>query len=413
MSRRVVVTGVGLVTPLGTGVEKTWDGLCAGRSGITAISRWDASKHETRIAGEATDFKPEDWMDKKEAHRTDPYCQFALAATQMAVEQSGIADDSADRDRVGVIIGSGVGGLQTLERAHQTLIDKGPDRISAFFVTQMIINIAAGLVSIRHGFRGPHWSIVSACSTGAHAIGEAFKVIQRGDADAMVCGGAESTITPLSIAGFGAMRALSTRNENPADASRPFDKDRDGFVMGEGAGVLVIEALDRARARRAPILCEVAGYAANADAYHQTRPAPEGAGAAQCMALALKDARVNPDEVGYINAHGTSTPYNDASETTAIKTVFGDHAHDLAVSSTKSMTGHMLGAAGGAEAVICALAIQQGVLPPTINQQTRDPECDLDYVSNQAREAKVDVAMSNSFGFGGANAVLLFRRFYG
>ncbi len=413
MSRRVVVTGVGLVTPVGTGVEKTWDGLCAGRSGIAAISRWDASKHETRIAGEVKDFKPEDWMEKKEAHRTDPYCQFALAATQMAVDQSGVAADLKDRDRVGVIIGSGVGGLQTLERAYQTLLDKGPDRISAFFVTQMIINIAAGLVSIRHGFKGPHWSIVSACSTGAHAIGEAFKVIQRGDADAMVCGGAESTITPLSIAGFGAMRALSTQNASPPDASRPFDKNRDGFVMAEGAGVLVIEALDRAKARGAPILCEVAGYAANADAYHQTKPAPEGAGAAQCMSLAIKDAKLNPDQVGYINAHGTSTQYNDASETMAIKTVFGAHAHKLAVSSTKSMTGHMLGAAGGAEAAICTLAIQKGVLPPTINQQTKDPDCDLDYLPNQARETKVEVAMSNSFGFGGANAVLVFQRFHG
>ncbi len=413
MSRRVVVTGIGMVTPVGTGVEKSWEGLVNGRSGVAPISRWDASRHDTKIAAEVKDFNPEDWMDRKQVRRTDPFCHYALAAARMALEQSGLAQNLKDPDRVGVVVGSGIGGLQILESAHSILLEKGPGRISPYFIIQLITNMAPGLVAIKYGFKGPNWSTVSACSTSAHAIGEAFRCIQRGDADAMVCGGSEATITPLAMAGFNAMKALSTRNDAPSEASRPFDKDRDGFVMAEGAGVLVIELLERAKARGAPILCELIGYAANADAYHETKPAPEGAGAAQCMSLALKDARIPADSVGYINAHGTSTPFNDANETTAIKTVFGAHARKLAVSSTKSMTGHMLGAAGGAEAAICALALQKGVLPPTINYRTPDPACDLDYVPNTAREVKVEVAMSSSFGFGGTNAVLVLRRFHG
>ncbi len=413
MNRRVVVTGVGVITPLGTGVDKTWEGLLAGRSGIAPITRWDATKHDTRFAGEVRDFNPEDWVEKKEVRRLDPFSQYSFACTEMALRQSGLKTNLTDPHRVGAIVGSGIGGLQALEHAHNVLRERGPDRISPFFIIAMITNGAAAFITIKHGFKGPNWSPVSACATGAHAIGEAFKCIQRGAADAMICGGAEATITPLAMAGFNSMKALSTNNESPAEASRPFDKDRDGFVMAEGAGILVIEALERAKARGAEILAELVGYGTNSDAYHMTTPAPEGVGAAQCMRLALEDAQLNPDQIGYINAHGTSTQYNDANETMAIKTVFGTHARKVAVSSTKSMTGHMLGAAGGAEAVISVLALQRGVLPPTINQKTKDPDCDLDYVPNHAREMKVDTAMSNSFGFGGTNAVLVFRRFRG
>jgi 3-oxoacyl-[acyl-carrier-protein] synthase II len=412
MSRRVVVTGIGLITPLGTGVQKTWEGLLAGRSGIAPISRWDASKHDTHFAGEARDFKPEEWVEHKEVRRTDQFAQFAVAASEMALRESGLKTNLADPERVGVIIGSGIGGIQSFEHAHRILLEKGPGRISPYFIIQMIINMAPGLVSIKHGFKGPNWSPVSACATGAHAIGEAFKAIQRGQADAMVCGGSEAAITPISIAGFNSMKALSTNNEDPAGASRPFDKDRDGFVMGEGAGILVIETLDRAKARGANILCEVSGYGASSDAYHEAKPAPEGVGAAQAMRAALQDAQLSGDQIGYINAHGTSTQYNDANETMAIKTVFGAHARKLAVSSTKSMTGHMLGAAGGVEAAFCALAVNRGVLPPTANYKTKDPDCDLDYVPNQAREVRIEAAMSNSFGFGGTNAVLVLRRFH-
>jgi 3-oxoacyl-[acyl-carrier-protein] synthase II len=413
MSRRVVVTGLGVITPLGTGVEKTWEGALAGRSGISLIDRWDASRHDTKFAGQVRDFNAEDWIEKKEIRRNDPYCLYGFACTEMALRQSGLETNLRDPTRVGVIIGSGIGGIQALEHAYSVLLEKGPQRISAFFIPAMIANMASGLVTIKHGFKGANWAPVSACATGAHAIGEAFEYIRRGAADAMVCGGAEATITPLAVAGFNSMKALSTNNEHYSEASRPFDKDRDGFVMAEGAGILVIEALEFAKARGATILCELIGYGATSDAYHITMPAPEGVGAAQCMKAALADAKIDSDQVGYVNAHGTSTLPNDANETMAIKTVFGSHARKLAISSTKSMTGHMLGAAGGAEAAFCVLAIQRGVLPPTINYKTKDPDCDLDYVPNQARETKVQVAISNSFGFGGTNAVLAFRRFQG
>jgi 3-oxoacyl-[acyl-carrier-protein] synthase II len=405
-----------MITALGTGTEKNWQAMLAGKSGIAEITRFELAKIDTRFAGEVKDFVPEQFMDKREVRRMDLFSQYAVAAAEMAVRESGLpigADKphGYENERVGVIIGSGIGGISSLEEQHKKGLEKGFDRLSPFFIIQMIINMAAGLVSIRYGAKGPNWSPVSACATSAHAIGEAWKSIRLGECDAVIAGGAESAITPLGIGGFSVMKALSNRNDNPAAASRPFDKDRDGFVMGEGAGVLVLEELEHAKKRGANILAELVGYGANSDANHVTAPAPEGEGAARCMRLALKSAGMNPEEVGYINAHGTSTPYNDANETKAIKSVFGEHARKLAVSSTKSMTGHMLGAAGGAEAVVSILALQRGVLPPTINYTTPDPECDLDYVPNQAREIRVDAAMSNSFGFGGTNAVLLFKRF--
>jgi len=405
-----------MITALGTGTEKNWQAMLAGKSGIAEITRFELAKIDTRFAGEVKDFVPEQFMDKREVRRMDLFSQYAVAAAEMAVRESGLpigADKphGYENERVGVIIGSGIGGISSLEEQHKKGLEKGFDRLSPFFIIQMIINMAAGLVSIRYGAKGPNWSPVSACATSAHAIGEAWKSIRLGECDAVIAGGAESAITPLGIGGFSVMKALSNRNDNPAAASRPFDKDRDGFVMGEGAGVLVLEEMEHAKKRGANILAELVGYGANSDANHVTAPAPEGEGAARCMRLALKSAGMNPEEVGYINAHGTSTPYNDANETKAIKSVFGEHARKLAVSSTKSMTGHMLGAAGGAEAVVSILALQRGVLPPTINYTTPDPECDLDYVPNQAREIRVDAAMSNSFGFGGTNAVLLFKRF--
>ena len=405
-----------MITALGTGTEKNWQAMLAGKSGIAEITRFELAKIDTRFAGEVKDFEPEQFMDKREVRRMDLFSQYAVAAAEMAVRESGlpIGTDKPhgyENERVGVIIGSGIGGISSLEEQHKKGLEKGFDRLSPFFIIQMIINMAAGLVSIRYGAKGPNWSPVSACATSAHAIGEAWKSIRLGECDAVIAGGAESAITPLGIGGFSVMKALSNRNDNPAAASRPFDKDRDGFVMGEGAGVLVLEELEHAKKRGANILAELVGYGANSDANHVTAPAPEGEGAARCMRLALKSAGMNPEEVGYINAHGTSTPYNDANETKAIKSVFGAHARKLAVSSTKSMTGHMLGAAGGAEAVVSILALLRGVLPPTINYTTPDPECDLDYVPNQAREIRVDAAMSNSFGFGGTNAVLLFKRF--
>jgi 3-oxoacyl-[acyl-carrier-protein] synthase II len=415
-TRRVVVTGTGLISALGTGVEKSWAAMLAGHSGIGPITRFPAEAIDCRIAGEVRDFSPDAFgIDRKEARRMDLFTQYALAAAEMAMRESGleVGVDGADPERVGVILGSGIGGIGSLEEQHKRALEKGFDRISPFFIIQMIINMAPGLASIRYGAKGPNWSPVSACATSAHAIGEAWKSIRLGETDAVIAGGAEATITPLSVGGFAVMKALSTRNDAPAAASRPFDKDRDGFVMGEGAGVMVLEELEHAKRRGATILAELAGYGANSDAHHVTAPAPEGEGAARCMRLALKSAQTNPEEVGYINAHGTSTPYNDANETKAIKTVFGDHARKLAVSSTKSMTGHMLGAAGGAEAVVSVLSLNRNVLPPTINYTTPDPECDLDYVPNQAREVRVDAVMSNSFGFGGTNAVLLFRRFGG
>ncbi len=415
-TRRVVVTGTGLITSLGTGTEKNWQALLAGKSGIGPITRFSAEKMDTRFAGEVKDFDPEEFIEKKEARRMDLFCQYAVAATEMAMRESGlpVGSDKPNgyaQERVGVIVGSGIGGLQSLEETHKKALEKGFDRVSPFFIIQMIINMAPGLITMRYGAKGPNWSPVSACSTSAHAIGEAWKSIRIGETDAVIAGGAEAAITPLGISGFSVMKALSTRNDDPQRASRPFDKDRDGFVMGEGAGIVVLEELEHAKKRGANILAELVGYGANSDAHHVTAPAPEGEGAARCMRLALESAGMSPDEVGYINAHGTSTPYNDANETKAIKTVFGEHAKKLMVSSTKSMTGHMLGAAGGAEAVVSVLALARGVVPPTINYTTPDPECDLDYVPNQAREVRVNAAMSNSFGFGGTNAVLLFKRF--
>lgn len=415
-NRRVVVTGTGLITALGTGTEKNWQNLLAGKSGIGLITRFDASSLDAQIAAEVKDFNPDEYIDKKEARRMDLFTQYAISAAEMAVRESGLPvgldkPNGYDPERVGVIVGSGIGGLRSLEEQHKKALEKGFDRLSPFFIIQMIINMAPGLISIRYGAKGPNWAPVSACATSTHAIGEAFKSIKLGETDAMICGGAEAAITPLGIGGFSVMKALSTRNHDPAGASRPFDKDRDGFVEGEGAGVLVIEELEHAKKRGATILAEVVGYGANSDAYHVTQPAPEGEGAARCMRLALKSAGMNPEEVGYLNAHGTSTPFNDMNETKAIKTVFGDHARKLMISSTKSMTGHMLGAAGGAEAVVSTLALTRNVLPPTINYATPDPECDLDYVPNTAREVRVDAVMSNSFGFGGTNAVLVFKRF--
>jgi len=412
----VVITGTGLVTPLGTGTEKNWAALLSGKSGIGPITRFPAEDLDARIAGEVKDFNPEQFIEKREIRRMDLFTQYAIAAAEMAVTESGMMigtdkPNGYDPEKVGVIIGSGIGGIGSLEEQHKKALEKGFDRLSPFFIIQMIINMAPGLISIRFGARGPNWSPVSACSTSAHAIGEGWKSIRLGETDAVIAGGAEAAITPLGIGGFAVMKALSTRNDEPTLASRPFDLDRDGFVEGEGAGVVILEELEHAKRRGAVILAELVGYGANSDAYHVTAPSPEGVGAARCMELALRSAQMKPEEVGYINAHGTSTPINDASETTAIKTVFKDHARKLAVSSTKSMTGHMLGAAGGAEAVISVLALARNAIPPTINYTTPDPACDLDYVPNQAREIRVNAAMSNSFGFGGTNAVLLFKRF--
>ncbi|CAM3725191.1 beta-ketoacyl-ACP synthase II [Corallococcus soli] len=405
-----------MISALGTGTEKNWQALLAGQSGIGAVTRFDPGKIDARIAGEVKDFQPEQFIDRREVRRMDLFAQYAMAAADMAVKESGLpigpdAPHGYDPERVGVIVGSGIGGISSLEEQHRKGLEKGFDRLSPFFIIQMIVNMAPGLISMRYNCKGPNWAPVSACATSAHAIGEAWKSIRLGETDAAIAGGAEAAITPLGMGGFSVMKALSTRNDDPAGSSRPFDKDRDGFVMGEGAGIVVLEELESAKKRGANILAEIVGYGANSDAYHVTQPAPEGEGAARCMRLALQSARLRPEEVGYINAHGTSTPFNDANETKALKAVFGDHARKLAVSSTKSMTGHMLGAAGGAEAVVSVRVLTHNVLPPTINQTTPDPDCDLDYVPNQAREARVDAVMSNSFGFGGTNAVLVFKRF--
>lgn len=408
--RRVVVTGVGVVSALGTGLEKNWDALTKGQSGIAPITRFDASQLPTQIAGEVKDFNAEEWIDKKEVKKMDLFIQFAMAAADMAMADSGLQITEANAERVGVVVGSGLGGLPTIEKYHEAMTEGGYRKISPFFIPMLIINLAPGQISIKHGAKGPNLSSVSACATGTHSIGDAFRMIQRGDADAMIAGGTESTITPLAIGGFNVMKALSTRNDDPTGASRPFDKGRDGFVMAEGAGIVILEEYEAAKARGAKIYGEVCGYGLTGDAYHLTAPSPGGEGAARCMKMALSTAGVNPEEVDYINAHGTSTPFNDLYETLAIKSVFGDRAKQLLVSSTKSMTGHLLGAAGGVEAVYSLLAIDRGVVPPTINYTEVDAECDLDYVPNTARDAKVRVAMSNSFGFGGTNATLLFRK---
>ncbi len=409
--RRVVVTGMGVVSPIGIGLDAFWSALVEGRSGVGPITRFDASGLDCRIAAEVHDFEPERYMDRKEARRTDRFAQFALAATAMALQDAGLDDKLPLGERAGAVIGSGIGGMETWETGHRSLLERGPGRVSPFTVPMMIPNMAAGLVSIRFGLKGPNRCTVSACASGADAIGDAFRIIQRGDADLMVAGGAEAAITPFSIAAFAAAKSLSTRNDDPPRASRPFDRDRDGFVMGEGAGILVLESLEHARARGARIHAEIIGYGATGDAFHITQPAPEGRGAARAIKAALDDAGIGPEAVGYINAHGTSTEYNDWYETAAIKQVFGEHAWRIPISSTKSMTGHLLGAAGGVEAIACVLAIERGVIPPTINLEHPDPRCDLDYVPNAARPARVDVAISNSFGFGGHNAVLVFRRY--
>ncbi|RMG74961.1 MAG: beta-ketoacyl-[acyl-carrier-protein] synthase II [Nitrospirae bacterium] len=411
MKRRVVITGIGVITPLGTGVEKTWKGLLEGRSGIGKITHFDASELPVQIAGEVRDFNPEDYIEPKEIRKMDRFIHFALAASEMAIKDAGLKIDSSNADRVGVIIGSGIGGLPKIEEYTLILHERGYRRVSPFFIPMNIINLAAGRVSIRFGAKGPNSAVVTACSSGSHAIGDAFKIIQRGDADAMIAGGSESVICPLGIAGFTVMKALSKRNNEPEKASRPFDLERDGFVMAEGAGIVVMEALEQALKRGAKIYAEVVGYGMTGDAYHITAPSPNGEGAARCMKMAIDDAGIRPEEVNYINAHGTSTKFNDELETMAIKTVFGEHAYKVAVSSTKSMTGHLLGAAGGVEAVISALSIYHDVVPPTINLENPDPECDLDYVPNKKREMTVNYALSNSFGFGGTNACLLFKKF--
>lgn len=411
MTRRVVVTGLGIISPLGIGIKENWQALCEGRSGIGPITRFDTTEYETKIAGEVKNFDPTSFLDRKEARKMDPFIHYALAAGIMAMEDSHLKIDQSNAERVGVLVGAGLGGLTTIEKYHSILLKEGPKKISPFFIPMLIVNLAPGQISIFFGAKGPNSSVVTACATGNHSIGEAYKIIQRGDADAMIAGGAESTITPLAIGGFNAMKALSTRNEEPQKASRPFEKDRDGFVVAEGAGILVLEELSHAVKRNAMIHAEIIGYGCNADAYHIAAPSPNGEGAARCMEITLKAAGIPYSEVDYINAHGTSTPLNDLSETMAMKTVFKEHTKKLMVSSTKSMTGHLLGAAGGVEAVFTILTMKEGIVPPTINYEVPDPECDLDYVPNVARKAKVRVAMSNSFGFGGTNAALVFKEF--
>jgi 3-oxoacyl-[acyl-carrier-protein] synthase II len=408
--RRVVVTGLGLVSPLGTGVEKNWQAIMEGRSGIRKITRFATDGFPSRIAGEVPDFKAEDFIESKEIKKMDLFIQFALGAAAMAMEDSALKIEGEFANEVGVIIGVGLCGIDTIEVTHKALLDGGPRKISPFFIPKVISNLAAGHIAIRYGAKGVNWTPTSACASGTHAIGEAFHLIRRGMQDAVIAGGAEACITPLGVGGFSSMKALSTRNDEPERASRPFDKERDGFIIGEGSGVLILEEREQARKRGAKIYAEVVGYAANGDAHHMTAPAPEGEGAARCMRLALKDAGIAPSDIDYINAHGTSTEYNDANETTAIKTVFGEHAGKLAVSSTKSMTGHLLGAAGAVEGVYSVLALHHGVLPPTINYENPDPSCDLDYVPNTARKADIELALSNSFGFGGTNACAIFRR---
>jgi len=410
--RRVVVTGLGLITPLGIGVEESWSAMLAGRSGVGPITHFDASAFPTQIAGEVDGFEPESYISPKEVKKMDRFIQFGIAAADMALNNSGLKIDGSNAERVGVAVGAGMGGLPIIEKYHSVLLDRGPRRITPFFIPSVLINLTSGHISIKFGAKGPNLAEVTACATGSHSIGDSFRIIERGDADVMITGGSEACIISLGIGGFNALKALSTRNNEPELASRPFDSGRDGFVMGEGAGVMVLEDLDHARARGATIYAEIVGYGMTADAYHMTTPDPNGDGAARCMAMALKGADMQPKEVDYINAHGTSTKYGDELETKAIKTVFGDYARNgLAVSSTKSMTGHLLGAAGGVEAAVSVLTIRDGKIPPTINLDTPDPECDLDYVPKTYRKSDISVAMSNSFGFGGTNACLIFRKF--
>ncbi|GBE06060.1 MAG TPA: beta-ketoacyl-[acyl-carrier-protein] synthase II [Nitrospirae bacterium] len=411
MKKRVVVTGLGMVTPLGTGTEKSWNALLEGRSGIRKITQFDASDFASRIAGEVPDFEIDRFIEIKEQKKMDRFIHLGLAASVFAMEDSGLKVTKDNAGRVGVLIGSGIGGLTTIQKYHKILLEKGPRRITPFFIPMLIINLIAGQVSIRFGAKGPNSSVATACASGSHSIGDAFRIIQRGEADAMIAGGAEAVINALAIGGFTAMRALSTRNDEPEKASRPFDKDRDGFVMGEGSGILILEEMEFALKRGAKIYAEMIGYGMTGDAYHITTPSPDGDGAARCMKAAINDSRISPDELSYINAHGTSTKYNDELETGAIKRVFGEHAYKLAVSSTKSMTGHLLGASGGVEAVISVLSIFKNIVPPTVNLTNPDPECDLDYVPHKAREMEVNIVMSNSFGFGGTNACIIFRKY--
>jgi 3-oxoacyl-[acyl-carrier-protein] synthase II len=409
--RRVVITGVGLVSAVGLDTDSTWKALLAGVSGVAPITLFDASQHSTRFAAEVKGFDPLNWVEKKDVKKMDRFIQFAVAASDLAVKDSGLAIDASNAEQVGVYIGSGIGGFATIEREHEALMKGGPRKISPFFIPAAIVNLASGWVSIRTGAKGPNSATCTACTTGAHALGDSFRLIQRGDADAMIAGGSEAAITPLGVGGFAAMRALSTRNDAPEKASRPFDRDRDGLVIGEGAGVLVLEELERAKARGARIYCELVGYGMSGDAFHISAPCEDGDGAVRVMRATLKDAGVAPEVVDYVNVHGTSTPVGDRIEVMAFKKVFGEHARKMAISSTKSMTGHPLGAAGGIEAGITALAIRDEMLPPTTNQENPDPECDLDCVPNVARKARIRYALSNSFGFGGTNGALLLRRF--
>ena len=411
LSRRVVVTGVGLVSPLGIGTEETWKALQAGRPGISRIENFDASAFSCRIAGEIKTFDPSLYIEKKEIKKMGRFIQLGIAASEFALAQSGLKVDAQNAERVGVYIGSGIGGFEVIEREHKILLEKGPSRISPFFIPATIINLASGYVSIRTGAKGPNSATATACTSSAHSIGDSYKIIQRGDADAMICGGAEAAITPMSVGGFAAMRALSHRNDEPEKASRPWDAQRDGFVVGEGAGMLIIEELEMAKRRGATILAEIVGYGMSGDAHHITSPSDDGDGAFRVMRNALKDAGLQPNQIDYVNAHGTSTDLGDKIETLALKRAFCEHAYKLAVSSTKSMTGHLLGGAGGLEAGITVLALRDQIAPPTINHEFSDPECDLDYVPNHARPMKIDYALSNSFGFGGTNGCLIFKRF--
>lgn len=411
MKRRIVITGVGMITPLGTGTGKSWEGLIAGCPAIRKITHFDTEGYPCQIAAEVPDFEIDKFIDTKDQKKMDRFIHLGLAAATLAMEDSGLAITDSNADRVGVIVGSGVGGLPAIERYEKILLEKGPKKVSPFFIPMTIINLTAGHISIRFGAKGPNSAVATACASGTHAIGDAYKLIQNGFADAMICGGTEAVITPLGIAGFTSMKALSTRNDEPEKASRPFDRDRDGFVMGEGAGILVLEEMEYAQKRGARIYAELIGYGLNSDAYHITSPSIGGEGAANCMKMAIKDSGVNPDQVQYVNAHGTSTKYGDEIETTALKRVFGDHAYKLCVSSTKSMIGHLLGASGGVEAVICVLSIKNKIVPPTINLDNPDEGCDLDYVPHKARELDLNIAMSNSFGFGGTNGCIIIRRF--
>jgi 3-oxoacyl-[acyl-carrier-protein] synthase II len=411
VSRRVVITGTGLVTPLGTGVQKTWEGLCEGRSGVDLISRFDTSDYPVKIAAEVRDFAVEDFIDQKVAKHMELFVQYAVASAIMARDDAGLEITDANADRVGVFTGNGIGGLPTIEKYHKVLLERGPKRVTPFFIPMVISNMSAGQVSITLGAKGPNLSVTTACAAGTHAVGDAFRAVSRGDCDIAITGGSEATVCPLAVGGFNAMKALSRRNDDPQGASRPFDRDRNGFIIAEGGGMMIIEELEHARKRGAKIYAEVAGYGLSGDAHHIAAPPDDGDGAVRCMKMAIADAGMVPDDIDYINAHGTSTPLNDVIETGAIKKVFGAHASKLAISSTKSMTGHMLGGAGGIESVFTALAVHHGVIPPTINLNNPDPECDLDYVPNVAREVNIRAAVSNSFGFGGTNAVLVIKKF--